>query len=67
MRTDVIARAIEVLHPYEVKSMRAAAEVRDRIAKEGFKVEFVREYNDFVKSSAPKADEVLSQVIGKTK
>ena len=67
MRTDIIARAIEVLHPYEVKSMRAAAEVRDRIANEGFNIEFVREYNDFVKSSAPKADEVLSQVIGKTK
>ena len=62
MRTDVIARAIEVLHPYEEQSMRAAAEVRDRIAKEGFKIEFVREYNEFIKSSAPKADEVLSLV-----
>ena len=62
MRTDVIARAIEVLHPYEAKSMQAAATVRDRIAKEGFNIEFVREYNDFVKSSAPNAEDILSAV-----
>ena len=67
MRTDVIARAIEVLRPYEAKSMQAAAAVRDRIAKEGFKREFVREYNEFIKSSAPDADEVLSLVKTATK
>ena len=62
MRTDVIARAIEVLRPYESKSMRAAGKVRDRIAEEGFNIEFVREYNDFVKSSAPNAEDILSAV-----
>lgn len=63
MRTDVIARAIEVLRPYESKSMQAAATVRDRIAKEGFNIEFVREYNELVNASAPKTDEVVSQVM----
>ena len=62
MRMDVISRAIEALHPYEVESMRAASKVRDRIAEEGFKIEFVREYNDFVKSSAPNAEEIISAV-----
>ena len=62
MRTDVISRAIEVLRPYESKSMRAAGKVRDRIAEEGFNIEFVREYNDFVKSSAPNAEDILSAV-----
>ena len=63
MRTDVIARAIEVLRPYESKSMQAAATVRDRIAKEGFNIEFVREYNELVNASAPKTDEIVSQVM----
>lgn len=63
MRTDVIARAIETLRPYEAKSMQAAAAVRDRIAKEGFNIEFVREYNELVNASAPKTDEVVSQVM----
>lgn len=63
MRVDVIARAIEVLRPYEAKSMQAAASVRDRIAKEGFNIEFVREYNELINSSAPKTDEVVSQVM----
>lgn len=63
MRTDVIARAIEVLRPYESKSMQAAAAVRDRIAKEGFNIEFVREYNELVNASAPKTDEIVSQVM----
>ncbi|MBQ3197617.1 MAG: hypothetical protein IJB63_05810 [Alistipes sp.] len=63
MRVDVIARAIEVLRPYESKSMQAAAAVRDRIAKEGFNIEFVREYNELINSSAPKTDEVVSQVM----
>ncbi len=63
MRTDVIARVIEVLRPYEAKSMQAAATVRDRIAKEGFNIEFVREYNELINSSAPKADEIVSQVM----
>lgn len=63
MRTDVIARAIEVLRPYEAKSMQAAATVRDRIAKEGFNIEFVREYNELVNASAPKNDEIVSQVM----
>lgn len=63
MRTDVIARAIETLRPYEIKSMLAAASVRDRIAKEGFNIEFVREYNELVNASAPKTDEIVSQVM----
>lgn len=63
MRVDVIARAIDALRPYEVKSMQAAASVRDRIAKEGFSIEFVREYNELINSSAPKTDEVVSQVM----
>ena len=63
MRTDVIARAIEVLRPYESKSMQAAAAARDRIAKEGFNIEFVREYNELVNASAPKTDEIVSQVM----
>jgi hypothetical protein len=63
MRTDVIARAIEALRPYESKSMQAAATVRDRIAKEGFNIEFVREYNELVNASAPKTDEIVSQVM----
>ena len=63
MRVDVIARAIDALRPYEVKSMQAAASVRDRIAKEGFNIEFVREYNELINSSAPKTDEVVSQVM----
>ena len=63
MRVDVIARAIDALCPYEVKSMQAAAAVRDRIAKEGFSIEFVREYNELINSSAPKTDEVVSQVM----
>lgn len=63
MRVDVIARAIEVLRPYEAKSMQAAASVRDRIAKEGFNIEFVREYNELINSSAPKTDEIVSQVM----
>ena len=62
MRMDIIARAIKALHPYEVESMRAASKVRDRIAKEGFNIKFVREYNDFVKSSAPNAEEIVSTV-----
>lgn len=63
MRTDVIARTIEVLRPYESKSMQAAATVRDRIAKEGFNIEFVREYNERINASAPKTDEIVSQVM----
>ena len=63
MRTDVIARAIDVLRPYEAKSMQAAAAVRDRIAKEGFNIEFVREYNELINASAPKTDEIVSQVM----
>ena len=63
MRTDVIARAIETLRPYESKSMQAAATVRDRIAKEGFNIEFVREYNELINASAPKTDEIVSQVM----
>ena len=63
MRVDVIARAIDALRPYEVKSMHAAAAVRDRIAKEGFNIEFVREYNELINSSAPKTDEIVSQVM----
>ena len=63
MRTDVIARAIETLRPYEAKSMQAAAAVRDRIAKEGFNIEFVREYNELINASAPKNDEIVSQVM----
>lgn len=63
MRTDVIARAIETLRPYEAKSMQAAASVRDRIAKEGFNIEFVREYNELINASAPKTDEIVSQVM----
>ena len=63
MRVDVIARAIDALRPYEVKSMQAAASVRDRISNEGFSVEFVREYNELINSSAPKTDEIVSQVM----
>lgn len=63
MRADVIARAIEVLRPYEAKSMQAAAAVRDRIAKEGFNIEFVREYNELINASAPKNDDIVSQVM----
>ena len=63
LRVDVIAHAIDALRPYEVKSMHAAAAVRDRIAKEGFNIEFVREYNELINSSAPKTDEVVSQVM----
>ena len=63
MRVDVIAHAIDALRLYEVKSMHAAAAVRDRIAKEGFNIEFVREYNELINSSAPKTDEVVSQVM----
>ena len=63
MRVDVIARAIYALRPYEVKSMHAAASVRDRIVKEGFNIEFVREYNELINSSAPKTDEIVSQVM----
>ncbi len=63
MRTDVIARAIDVLRPYEARSMQAAAAVRDRIAKEGFNIEFVREYNELINASAPKTDEIVSQVM----
>ena len=32
-------------------------------AKEGFNIEFVREYNELINSSAPKTDEVVSQVM----
>ncbi|MBP3565370.1 MAG: hypothetical protein J6J77_07050 [Alistipes sp.] len=63
MRVDVIAHAIDALRPYEMKSMHVAASVRDRIAKEGFNIEFVREYNELINSSAPKTDEVVSQVM----
>ena len=62
MRMDVIARSVEALRPYEIKSMRVASKVRDRIAEEGFNIEFVREYNDFIKSSAPNAEEIISTV-----
>ncbi len=63
MRVDVIAHAIDALRPYEVKSMHAAASVRDRISNEGFNIEFVREYNELINSSAPKTDEIVSQVM----
>jgi tetratricopeptide (TPR) repeat protein len=62
MRVDVIERAVETLRPYEEASMRRAAEVRDRIAKQGFSRSLVAEYNKFVDEAAPKRDEVVRQV-----
>lgn len=62
MRVDVIERAVEALRPYEEASMRRAAEVRDRIAKQGFSRSLVAEYNKFVDEAAPKRDEVVRQV-----
>ena len=63
MRMDVVARSMAALRPYEQKFIRAAAATRDRIAKEGFKKEFVREYNQYVTSSAPNVEEIVNNVI----
>ncbi len=63
MRMDLIARSIAALRPYEQKFIRAAATTRDRIAKEGFKKEFVNEYNQLVVSSAPNIEEIINNVI----
>ncbi len=63
MRMDIIARSIAALRPYEQKFIRAAGATRDRIAKEGFKKEYVSEYNQFVASSAPNIEEIINNVI----
>ena len=66
LRMDVVARAMEALRPYEERSMRAAAEVRDRIANEGFDIKLVREYNKLICASVPDADRIVSFVRGRT-
>lgn len=65
MRTSVVSRAIEALRPYEKSSINAASKVRDRIAKEGFKIEYVNEYNEFIQTSAPNPDEIISLAVDK--
>lgn len=67
MRMDVIANSIEVLRHYEDMSMRAAASVRDRIAREGFDIMFVKEYNKFIDSAAPNPEDIVSVVMSTTK
>ncbi|MBE6182380.1 MAG: hypothetical protein E7148_06780 [Rikenellaceae bacterium] len=63
MRIDLIARSIAALRPYEQKFIRAAGATRDRIAKEGFKKEFVSEYNQYIASSVPNIEEIVNKVI----
>ena len=63
MRVDVIGRAIDIMRPYERESMRQAAAVRDRIAKEGFKQSFVEEYNKTVTEAAPDREQIVRQVV----
>lgn len=62
MRMDIIERAMELLHPYEVASMRGAALVRDQIAKSGFDENLVSEYNKTVSENAPQREEILLQI-----
>ena len=62
MRTDVIAKAIDALRPYEQQSLGAAAEVRDAIAKDGFSMKKVEAYNNAVKAMMPTEGYILLQV-----
>lgn len=62
MRMDVIGRSIEALRPYELQSISAAKAVRDKIAKDGFDIRLVEEYNRQIKSSAPAADAIIAAV-----
>jgi hypothetical protein len=62
MRTDVIAKAIDALRPYEQQSIGAAAEVRDAIAKDGFSMKKVEAYNNAVKAMMPTEGYILLQV-----
>lgn len=63
IRMDIVARSIAALRPYEQKFIRAAGATRDRIAKEGFKKEYVSEYNQFVVSAAPDIEETINNII----
>ncbi|MBR2168901.1 MAG: hypothetical protein IJ952_00795, partial [Alistipes sp.] len=62
MRTDVIAKAINALRPYEQQSIATAAEVRDAIAKEGFSMKKIEAYNNAVKTMMPDEKWVVLQV-----
>jgi hypothetical protein len=62
MRTDVIAKAIDALRPYEQQSIGSAAEVRDAIAKDGFSMKKVEAYNNAVKAMMPTEGYILLQV-----
>lgn len=62
MRMDIISRSIAALRPYEQKFLRAGQATRDRIAKEGFNKEFVREYNQYVAAEAPDNQAIIDKV-----
>ena len=62
VRMGIVAGSIEALRRYEAESMCEGAKVRDRIAKEGFKLKFVEEYNSLIDSSAPNRAEIVSLV-----
>lgn len=62
MRIDLIRDIMGALRPYEQKSMRAARVIRDRIAKSGFDIEAVREYNSSVLAHAPSADTIRAAI-----
>ncbi|MBR3703222.1 MAG: hypothetical protein IKM12_06710 [Alistipes sp.] len=64
MRMDVIGRSIEALRPYESQSIIAARAVRDKIARDGFNLRLIKEYNRKIKASAPVADEIIAAVVG---
>ena len=62
MRTDVIAKAVDALRPYEQQSIAKASEVRDAIAKDGFSMKKVEAYNNAVKAMMPTEGYILLQV-----
>ena len=62
MRTDVIAKAIDALRPYEQQSIATAVDVRDAIAKEGFSMKKIEAYNNAVKTMMPDEKWIVLQV-----
>lgn len=63
MRVDIAERAMLYLRPYEQKSVELASKVRDKIAKEGFDIKFIEEYNDAIASNAPNQQEAVAAIL----
>ncbi|MBR4995730.1 MAG: hypothetical protein IKY82_06680 [Alistipes sp.] len=66
MRMDIISRSIEAMRPYEQQSIRAAKTVRDKIAKDGFNLDLIKEYNRQIKATAPDAEAIVSAVVAQS-